>query len=75
MQGGGKGTRTERGAKDGKGKRKGKGQGNRKGTGIVTQTPGGQDISGAVALQSQKQLTVADLIMEGYPEWVYVESK
>jgi len=35
---------------DGRGKGKGKGKGNGKGKGIVKQTPGGGDISHAVAL-------------------------
>ena len=56
-----------------KGKRKGngKGKGNRKvkgngkGNGIDKQTPGGDDISCAVALQLQKEMSEADLDTEG----------
>jgi len=47
-------TRNGKGTKDGNGKGKGMGKGNGKGKGIVKQTPGGDDISCAVALQLQK---------------------
>jgi len=50
---------------DGRGKGKGKGKGNGKGKGIVKQTPGGGDISHAVALQLQKEMSEADLDTEG----------
>jgi len=81
MQGSGKGTGKEKGTQDGKGKqtgkwkgkgkrkgmamKEGKGKGNGKGKGIVTQTPGGEDISHAVALQLQKEMYKADSDMEG----------
>jgi len=65
MQGGEKGTRKGKGTKDGKGKRMGKGKGNGKGKGIVKQTPGGDDISRAVALQLQKEMYEADSDTEG----------
>jgi len=63
-QGGEKWTGKGNGTKDGKGKRKGKateevkgkGKGNGKGKGIVKQTPGGDDISRAVAVQLQKEM-------------------
>jgi len=85
-QGGGKGTRKEKGSKDrkekGKGKVNGKGEamvewkgnrkGNVKGKGIVKQTPGGDDISRAVALQWHKEMYKADLDTEGLLEWVYL---
>jgi len=61
MDGKGKGKATE----NGKGKGKRKGQGNSKGKGIVKQTPGGDDISRAVALQLQKEVWEADLNTEG----------
>ena len=55
----GKGTKDGKGkgkaTEDGKGKGKGKGKGNDKGKGIVKQTPGGNDISRAIALQLQRQ--------------------
>jgi len=59
----GKGKATE----DGKGKRKwkGKGKGNDKGKGIVKQTPAGDNISHAVALQLQKWMSEAYLDTEG----------
>jgi hypothetical protein len=44
---------------------KGKGKGSRKGKGIVKQTPGGDDISRAVAVQLQKELYMADTDREG----------
>ena len=50
---------------NGKGKGKGKGKGNGKGRGIVKQTPGGDDISGAIALQLQKGMFEADSDTEG----------
>jgi len=72
-QGGDKGTGKGNGTKDGKGKgkwkateeRKRKGKGNGKGKGIVKQTPGGDDISCAVAVQLQKEMHDADSDMEG----------
>ena len=74
-QGGEKGTGKGKGTKhgkgngkataDGKGKGKGKGKGNGKGKGMVKHTPGGDDISCAVALQLQKEMSEADLDMEG----------
>ena len=65
-QGGEKGTGKENGTKvgNGKGKGKGKGNGKRKGKGIVKQTPVGDDISRAVALQLQKEMSEADLETE-----------
>jgi len=48
-QGSEKGTRKVKGRKDGKGKGNEKGKGHSKGKGIVKQTPGGDDISRAVA--------------------------
>jgi len=50
---------------DWKGKGKWKGKGNSKGKGIVIHTPGGDDISRAVALQLQKDMSEADLDTEG----------
>jgi len=64
-QGGEKGTGKGKGTKDGKGKLKGKGKGNSKGKGIVQQTPGGDDISRAVALQLQKERYEAESGTEG----------
>jgi len=65
----GKGTKDGKGkgkaTQDGKGKRKGKGKGNSKGKGIVKHTPEGDDISRAVALQLQKEMSAADLDTEG----------
>ena len=77
MQGGVKGTgkdnRTKHWEGTGKGKRKGKvtamdkgkRMGNSKGKGIVKPTPGGDDISCAVALRLEKELCEADFNMEG----------
>jgi len=71
LQGGEKETAKGKGTKDGKGKGKGKameeekGKGNGKGKGIVKQTPGGDDISCAVALQLQKEMYEADSDTEG----------
>jgi len=77
MQGGVKGTGKDNRTKDrkgtGKGKRKGKvtamdegkRMGNSKGKGIVKPTPGGDDISCAVALRLEKELCEADFNMEG----------
>jgi len=65
MEGGEKGTGEGKGTKDGKGKGKGKGKGNGKGKGIFKQTPGGDDISHAVPLQLQKEMSEADLDTEG----------
>jgi hypothetical protein len=78
MKGGEKETREVKVTKDGKGKGmgkgngkqkaveegKGKGKGNSRGKGIVKQTPGGDDISRAIALQLQKVMPEADLDME-----------
>jgi len=64
-QGAEKGTGKGKGTKDGKGKGKGKGKGNSKWKGINTRTPGGEDISFAVSLQLQKQMSEADLGKEG----------
>jgi hypothetical protein len=64
-QGGEKGTGKGKGTKDGKGKGKGKWKGNGKGKGIVEQTPGGDDISRAVALQMRKESYEADSRTEG----------
>jgi len=74
-QGGEKGTAKGKGTKhgkekvklteDGKGKGKGKGKGNSKGKGMVEQTPWGGDISRAVALQLQKEMSEAHLDTEG----------
>jgi len=64
-QGGEKGTGKGKGTKDRKGKRKGKGKGNSKEKGIVKQTPGGDDISCAVALQLQIERCEADSGTEG----------
>jgi len=70
-----KGNGKGKGTKDGKGKGKGKGKavqegkgkrkGNSKGKGIVKQTPGGDDISRAIALQLQKEMYEADKDTEG----------
>ena len=64
-QGGEKGTGKGKGTKDGNGKGKGMGKGNGKGKGSVKQTPGGDDISCAVALELQKERYEADSDMEG----------
>jgi len=55
MQGGENGKGKGKETKDGKGKGKWKGKGNGKGKGSVKQTPGGDDLSLAVALQWQKE--------------------
>jgi hypothetical protein len=47
------------------GKGKGKGKGNGKGKGIVKQTPGGDDISCAIAVQLQTAMYEADSDTEG----------
>jgi hypothetical protein len=68
-----KGTRKGNGTKDGKGKgkgkatkeEKGKGKVNGKGKGIVTQTPGGDDISRAIVVQLHKEMYEADSDTEG----------
>jgi len=52
---GDKGTGKGKGIKEGKGKRMVKRKGNGKGKGIVKQSPGGNDISHAVALQLEKE--------------------
>jgi len=57
----GKGKATD----DGNGKEKGKGKGNSKEKGIVKQTAGGDDISRAVALQLQKEMSEAYFDTEG----------
>jgi hypothetical protein len=54
-----------KGTKDGMGKWKGKWKGTGKGKGIVKRTPGGDDISCAVALQLQKLMSEAHLDKEG----------
>jgi len=69
-QGGEKLTRKGMGTKKGRGRGKGQGKameegkekrkGKCKGKGIVEQTPGGDDISRAVALQLQKEMYEAD---------------
>jgi len=59
------GTGKEKATEDGKGKGTGKGKGNSKGKGIVEQTPGGDDISRAVALHLQMEMSEADLDTEG----------
>jgi len=64
-QGGEKGTGKGKGSKDRKGTGKGKGKGNGKGKDNVKQTPGGDDISRAVALQLQKERYEADSGTEG----------
>jgi hypothetical protein len=64
-QGGEKGTGNGKGTKDVKGKRKGKGKGNGNGKGIVKRTPGGDDISRAIALQLQKERYETDSGTEG----------
>jgi hypothetical protein len=65
MQGAANGTGKGKGIKDGKGKGNGQGIGNGTGKGIGKRTPGGDDISRAVALQLQKQMSEADLDKEG----------
>jgi len=64
-QGGEKGTGKGKGTKDVKGKGEGKGKENGNGKGIVKRTPGGDDISRAVALQLQKERYQADSGTEG----------
>jgi len=56
----GKGNVTE----DGTEKWKGKGKGNTKGNGNVEHTPGGDEISCAVTLQLQKEMSEADMDTE-----------
>jgi hypothetical protein len=65
MQGGERWTGKGKGTKDRKGKGKRKGKGNGKGKGIVKRTPGGDDISRAVALQLQEQMSEVDFDKEG----------
>jgi len=82
-QGGEIGTGKRRGTKDengngkanedGKGKGKGKGKGHGEEKGIVKQTPGGYHISRPVAFQLQKEMSEADLDMEGQLGRVYLE--
>jgi len=64
-QGGKNGTGKGKGANDREGQGKGTGKENSKGKGIVKQTPGGDDISRAVALQLQKEMSEADSDTEG----------
>jgi len=64
-QGSEKGTGEGKATIDGKGKGKGKGKGNGKGKGIFEQTPGEDDISRAVGLQLQKEMSEAHLDTEG----------
>jgi len=72
-QGGEKGPGNGKSTNDGKWKAKGKpteegkgkGKGNGKGKSIVKQTPGGDDISRAVAVQLQKEMYQADSDTEG----------
>jgi hypothetical protein len=64
-QGSEKGTGKGKGTKDGKGKGKGKGIGNGKGKGIVKQTPGGDDISCAIAIQLKKESYEEDSDTQG----------
>jgi len=71
MLGGEKGTGKGKGTNDGNGKGKGKGKGDSKGNSIVKQTPRGDDISRAVALQLQKEMYEADSDTVGLLEWVY----
>jgi len=61
------GTGEGKGTTDGNGKMNGNGKGkeNGKGKGIVKQTPGGDEISCAVALQLQKEMSELDLATEG----------
>jgi len=83
MQGSEKATGKGKGTKDGNGrgkatgdgnrKGKGKGKGHSKGKGIVKHTPGGDDPSSATALQLHKDLSEADLDMEGKLERIYLE--
>jgi len=65
----GKGTQDGKGKRKGKateeGKGKGKGKGNGKAKGIVKQTPGGDDISRAIAVQLQMEMYEADSDTEG----------
>jgi len=74
-QGREQGTGKEKGIFDRKGKGKGKGEakGNSKGKGIVQHTPGGDDISRAVALKLQKEIYKVDSEMEGKLEQVYLD--
>jgi hypothetical protein len=65
LQGGEKGTGKGKGKREGKENGNGKRKGNGKGKGIVKRTPGGDDISCAIALQLQKQMSEADLDKEG----------
>jgi hypothetical protein len=69
MNGKGKGKATE----DGKGQGKGKGKGNGKRKGIVIHTPGGDNISRAIVLQLQKEMSERDVNTEGQQERVYSE--
>jgi hypothetical protein len=61
----GKGTKDEKGKGIGKATEEGKGKGNGPGKGIVKQTPGGDDISRAIAWQLQKEMYEADSDTEG----------
>jgi hypothetical protein len=58
---------------DGKGKGKGKRNGNSKGKGIVKNTPEGDDISRAMAVQLQQEMYEADSDTEGSLERVSLE--
>ena len=60
-----KGPGKRREQRTGRGKGWGTGKGNGKGKGIVKQTPGGDDISRAVALQLQKERYEANSDTEG----------
>jgi len=68
----GEGEEEQQGGEPGTGKGKGKGKGNGKGTGIVKQTPGGDDIARAVALQLQRDMYEADSDTEGELERLYL---
>jgi len=61
----GKGKRKGKATEEGKGKGKGKGKGNVKGISFFKQTPGGDDISRAVAVQLQKEMYEAYSDIEG----------
>jgi len=67
------GKANEKVTEDGKGKGKGKGKGNVKGKDIVKQTPAGDEISHAVALLLQEEMSEADFDMEGQLEREYLD--
>jgi hypothetical protein len=75
VTGKGKGTKDRKGTGKEKATEEGKGQGkgNGKGKGIVIQTPGGDDICCAVALQLQEEMYEAASDTEGYIERVYFD--